>query len=69
MFQIADAARDFDYNQWVKSDVFDSETDGYFLVPNGPLPSGWRSVSHDEAANIWGREDPDKTGPNDQGKT
>ena len=27
---------------------------GYFLVPSGTLPSGWRSVDTNKAAEIWG---------------
>ena len=40
---------------WVKPDVFDKETDGYFLIPQGPLPTGWKSVSVSEGQTIWGK--------------
>jgi RHS repeat-associated protein len=35
--------------------TLDEEASGYFLVPAGPLPSGWRSVSQAEGATVWGR--------------
>ncbi len=42
------------------------EGTGYFMVPNGPLPQGWREVGATEAASVWGRgasstTDPDAT--------
>ena len=39
----------------VSSATLDEEGSGYFLVPKGPLPEGWRSVSAQEGAGIWGR--------------
>jgi RHS repeat-associated protein len=35
--------------------AFDHETSGYFLVPEGSLPSGWRTVSPSEADSIRGK--------------
>ena len=35
--------------------ALDSEASGYFLVPAGPLPSGWSSVSAEEGKAIWGK--------------
>jgi len=35
--------------------TLDEEGSGYFLVPAGPLPEGWRSVSEDEGSKVWGR--------------
>ena len=35
--------------------TFDEETSGYFLVPTGVLPKGWRSVSASEGTKVWGR--------------
>jgi RHS repeat-associated protein len=37
--------------------TLDEESSGYFLVPNGPLPEGWRSVSAEEGERVWGRGD------------
>ncbi|MFA5508997.1 MAG: hypothetical protein WC423_26475, partial [Vulcanimicrobiota bacterium] len=35
--------------------AIDEEASGYFLIPQGPLPSGWRVVSGEEGAGVWGR--------------
>lgn len=39
----------------VSPQTLDEEASGYFLVPMGALPDGWRSVSAAEGAKIWGR--------------
>ena len=41
----------------VSSATLDEEGSGYFLVPAGPLPEGWRSVSAAEGGKVWGRGD------------
>jgi RHS repeat-associated protein len=33
----------------------DTEASGYFLIPAGALPKGWRAVPAAEAATIWGK--------------
>ncbi len=49
--------------------TLDAESSGYFLVPAGPLPEGWRHVSAAEGETVWGRgdtgtnHDPGATGP------
>jgi RHS repeat-associated protein len=35
--------------------TLDEEASGYFLVPEGRLPPGWRAVSASEGRGIWGR--------------
>ena len=51
----------------VTPDTLDDEASGYFLVPKGPLPAGWRAVDAAEGATVWGRGD---TGTNkDNGAT
>lgn len=35
--------------------TLDEEASGYFLVPQGPLPPGWRQVGPTEGATVWGR--------------
>ena len=35
--------------------AIDQETSGYFLVPEGSLPTGWRSVNDAEGAAVWGK--------------
>lgn len=42
---------------WISSKAIDTESDGYFLVPDGQLPQGWQQVSQTEAANVWGKGD------------
>jgi RHS repeat-associated protein len=40
---------------WVTPDALDSESDGYFLIPSGPLPAGWTRVDQKEGSQVWGR--------------
>jgi RHS repeat-associated protein len=53
----------------VSPSTLDEEASGYFLVPLGALPPGWRHVSADEGTTVWGRgdtganHDPGATGP------
>jgi len=35
--------------------AIDDEASGYFLIPNGPVPVGWRAVGKSEADGVWGR--------------
>lgn len=37
--------------------TLDQEASGYFLIPDGALPQGWRSVSAVEGGMVWGRGD------------
>jgi len=39
----------------LSSKALESQTDGYFLVPDGPLPTGWQKVSEAEARTVWGK--------------
>jgi len=39
----------------ISKETLDAEASGYFIVRRGPLPSGWRSVSVDEARKVYGR--------------
>jgi RHS repeat-associated protein len=62
----------FGENIRVSRATLDEEASGYFLVPSGTLPKGWRAVSADEAQEIWGRgytqsQDPQGTSPLDVG--
>ncbi|MGH7326971.1 MAG: hypothetical protein ACREJX_01345, partial [Polyangiaceae bacterium] len=57
----------FGENVRMQAATLDQEASGYFLVPSGPLPKGWRSVSVAEGEKVWGRGD---TGTNkDNGDT
>ena len=40
---------------WMTTNALSEESSGYFLVPPGPLPAGWRIVADTEAAGVWGR--------------
>jgi RHS repeat-associated protein len=40
---------------WVKAGALEAETSGYFLIPAGPLPAGWTTVTQQEASQVWGR--------------
>jgi YD repeat-containing protein len=62
--------RQYGNELWLNQDALAEESDGYFLVPEGPLPAGWQSVSAEEGQKVWGSGQtfgPDTTafGPND----
>ncbi len=40
---------------WLTQAALDSSASGYFLVPAGALPTGWRAVSAAEGINIFGK--------------
>lgn len=64
-FQVEDAT--FGETIRITKQALDEEASGYFLVPPGPLPAGWRPVSEAEGQTVWGRGD---TGTNkDNGAT
>jgi len=55
---------------WATKKALEAETSGYFAVPSGPLPKGWRAVALKEGENIWGKgvtsnNDPRQFCPND----
>jgi RHS repeat-associated protein len=54
-YRVEDPTFDEKGSLWVNPQVFDEESDGYFLVPNGPLPSGWTQVGEAEAESVWGK--------------
>ncbi len=54
-YNVKDPTFDRQANMWVTAKALDSETDGYFLIPNGPLQPGWQSVSQAEAEGVWGK--------------
>jgi RHS repeat-associated protein len=41
----------------VSASTLDEEASGYFLVPSGVLPPGWRPVLEAEGSTVWGRGD------------
>jgi RHS repeat-associated protein len=53
----------FGMSNVVSKDVLDSEASGYFLVPRGSLPPGWRPVLSGEASTIFGKGEAPIPGP------
>ena len=53
-------------NLWLSAKAIDDQTDGYFLIPEEPLPAGWRSTTRKEAEKVWGKGVASGT---DEGKT
>ncbi len=45
----------FGEEMWISRAALDDQSSGYFLVPGGPLPHGWRPVDDEEAATVWGK--------------
>lgn len=48
---------------WLTAAALDSSASGYFLVPEGPLPAGWRKVDEGEGSKVFGKgnqKPPDK---------
>jgi RHS repeat-associated protein len=61
----------FGDDTWLSFKALDHESSGYFLIPGGALPEGWRPVSEEEGREIFGkgatdRSDPDATSPYDE---
>jgi RHS repeat-associated protein len=55
---------------WATRQALEAETSGYFLIPPGDLPRGWRIVDAKEGATVSGKgipggNDPDGTNPDD----
>jgi RHS repeat-associated protein len=40
---------------WATKQTLEAETSGYFLIPPGDLPPGWRSVDANEGATVHGK--------------
>ena len=51
----------FEKETWHTLSALEAESSGYFLVPPGPLPTGWTSVAAAEAQTVFGKGD--TTGP------
>jgi YD repeat-containing protein len=56
----------FGNDSWLSHRAFEAEASGYFLIPSGPLPPGWRGVSEAEGETVFGKgitstSDPDST--------
>jgi len=60
----------FGNDVWATQSALEAESSGYFLVPPGALPSGWRAVAKSEGETVWGKgnttdNDKEQTGPGD----
>ena len=40
---------------WISKAALDEEASGYFLIPTGPLPAGWETVTPEEGRKIFGK--------------
>lgn len=54
----------FGNDVWVSRGVMEEESSGYFLVPPGRLPPGWRSVSEAEGRTVFGKGSTANSDPN-----
>jgi RHS repeat-associated protein len=55
---------------WMSAAALEEEGSGYFLIPPGNVPSGWKAVSETESQTVWGKgiyhsQDQNHTGPCD----
>ena len=55
----------FDFKRWISDGAINEEGSGYFLVPAGDLPDGWRKTTLEEQSNIWGCGNPAVTKSSD----
>lgn len=60
----------FGNSMWVSKTALEQESSGYFLVPDGDLPTGWSSVDTREGRGVYGKgvtasSDLNNTTPND----
>ena len=62
LYEIQDPT--FGHEFWVSRAALEDEASGYFLVPAGTLPSGWRSVSEETGSTVWGRGNTAASDPN-----
>ncbi|HEY9684034.1 MAG TPA: RHS repeat-associated core domain-containing protein [Oculatellaceae cyanobacterium] len=42
-------------SMWLSAKALESQTDGYFLAPQGALPPGWHPLQRKEAESVWGK--------------
>jgi RHS repeat-associated protein len=45
----------FGNNTWATKEALEAEASGFFLIPPGLLPQGWRSVDEKEGGAVWGK--------------
>jgi RHS repeat-associated protein len=56
----------FGDEMWVSRKAIDEEADGYFLILDQPLPSGWTDVADETGGTIWGKGGPPGQNPQNQ---
>jgi RHS repeat-associated protein len=61
----------FSNDAWATERAMEEETSGYYLIPSGPLPKGWRSVPESEGEAVFGKgqtnnSDPDSNSDDDK---
>jgi YD repeat-containing protein len=49
---------------WISPAALRHEASGYFLLPPGSLPSGWRTVPEAEGEEVWGKGTTSSSNPN-----
>jgi hypothetical protein len=54
-FRVQDPTFGPSSSAWLSASALETESDGYFLIPQGPLPSGWQPVKTEEAQGVWGK--------------
>lgn len=67
-YQVKDPTFGTNAMAWITPQALESQTDGYFLVPNGALPSGWETVTKQEAESVWGKGDSQNQNQKAKGK-
>ena len=53
----------FGHRRWLSQRAIEEEASGYFLIPQGALPSGWRPVDDAEGNTVWGSGYTDSSDP------
>ena len=43
---------------WVSRAALNQEASGFFLVPAGPLPESWQTITESQGISVWGRATP-----------
>lgn len=54
-YRLKDPTFDTAGDRWITKQALEAESDGYFLVPSGTLPTGWQTVGKQEAESVWGK--------------
>ena len=61
-YYLKDPTYDTAGNTALSLKALEVESDGFFLVPAGPLPDGWRAATVQETDNVWGKADANTAG-------